>query len=233
MNQQCWQVERGGPVVLKPSPSPPTPVPYFMRTTCKCPTQNYTYSDGCDTTGAAASLSNCIEGYLSLGSEINFHDLRDVQFGIVKTTDPTDGDVDFQGHIKRSMFCKIDAAEDVEFGGGNSSCSADLRNNVFFDVEMVDDVQFEEGTTLENNIFFDLTANDDFKFQKSDDGDFPTTIINNYFREVVVADKCSIESGFSVLGLLDIENNSCNNFVENGDNFCTTNAHISGGFTCL
>lgn len=214
--QRCYQIEKSQLGV------------YFLRTKCKCPIRDYTVSDGCDTTGATASLSNCIQGYLSQNSEINFHDVSNVQLGYVKSTS---GDIDFQGFITRSMFCRIDSAEDVEYGGGDSSCAAKLTNNFFFNTDVTDDLQFEEGTTLKNNFFFDVQASDDFKFQSDISGAFTTTISNNYFRTVYVHDKCRIDTDTPPQNLI-IFNNYCNTFTENGGTFCSANFG-SPKFSCL
>lgn len=219
MNQQCWQVEQSQ-----------TTGSYFMRTTCSCPSRDYSVSNGCDDTYATASLSNCIQGYLSQGSEINFQNVKDVQFGIVKTTAE---DVDFQGTIQRSMFCKIDSAQDVEFGGGNITCAATFKNNVVFDLEMADDTQFEEGTTVNSNIIFKLQANDDFKFQEDIGGAYTTTITNNYFREVTVAQECKFDPLF-VIADLDIASNYCSNFNEVVGSVCSSSSYpIQAGFSCI
>jgi len=219
MNQQCWQVEQS------------QTGSWFLRTTCSCPSRDYRPSNGCDDTYAMASLSNCIQGYLSLSSEINFQNVKNVQFGIVKTTNPADGDVDFQGTIERSMFCKIDSAEDVEFGGGNSACAATFKDNVVFDVEMADDIQFEEGTTVDNNIIFKLKANDDFKFQEDNDGVYTTTITNNKFKDVVVDGECEFDTNFVPDDLVLAPLNYCLNFNEAGGNLCSNNP-IQAGFSC-
>jgi len=80
--------------------------------------------------------------------------MKDVQLGWVQSLN---GDIDFQGTIERSQFCRVTAGEDVEFGGyGNHTCHATVVNNVFHEMHATDDVQFEEGTYVDSNIFFNL-----------------------------------------------------------------------------
>jgi len=84
-------------------------------------------------------------------SEINFQDLSDVQLGYIESTG---ADVDFQGSVEHSQFCRVTAYEDVEFGG--EECPANIQYNVFWEIDIGDDLQFEEGTAVNSNIFFNI-----------------------------------------------------------------------------
>ena len=86
--------------------------------------------------------------------------MKDVQLGWVQSLN---GDIDFQGSIERSQFCRVTAGEDVEFGGyGNHTCHATVVNNVFHEMHVTDDVQFEEGTYVDSNIFFNVDVKREF-----------------------------------------------------------------------
>lgn len=212
-NRRCFQVERQqGTNSL------------FIRTTCKCPTRDYTVSDSC-TPNAGASLSNCVQAYISQAPEINFQDLSSVQLGYVKSTTK---DIDFQGKVEKSLFCRIDAHEDVEFGGG--SCPAKLENNVFFNTVMNKDFQFEEGATLRENILFDVNIGDDFEV-KDETGSFNTVIQDNLFGNIEVGDDCKIAPG-AATGVT-ISSNYCGSFTHSSGSGCTIFPFGSSGFSCL
>jgi len=197
----------------------------FVRTTCKCPDRDYTVSDSCNEAGAAASLSNCVRAWIYQAPEINFQDLSNVQLGYVRSTG---ADIDFQGKIKKSLFCRIDAYEDVEFGG--EECPADIRNNVFFNTIMrTKDFQFEEGTTVTENIFMNVKSGDDFEI-KDGGAVGPTTITNNLFGDIEIADDCKVEAGAGAG--LTISTNNCNTFTHPIGSECN-NPPFSTGFSCL
>eukprot|EP00588_Corethron_pennatum_P023646 CAMPEP_0194314810 /NCGR_PEP_ID=MMETSP0171-20130528/11622_1 /TAXON_ID=218684 /ORGANISM="Corethron pennatum, Strain L29A3" /LENGTH=684 /DNA_ID=CAMNT_0039070369 /DNA_START=213 /DNA_END=2268 /DNA_ORIENTATION=+ len=161
---------------------------YFMRWSCRCPDRDYTVSEACDP-NAGAFLSNCVRAWIVQAPEINFQDLSSVQLGYVRSTEK---DIDFQGKVDKSIFCRIDAHEDVEIGGGE--CPANLQHNVFFNTVMKKDFQFEEGATMQNNILFNVEVGDDLEI-KDEPGTYTTTIVNNLFGHVQVPDDCKIATG--------------------------------------
>jgi len=212
-NRRCYQMEK------KQGANK-----FFMRWSCRCPDRDYTVSDSC-TANAGASLSNCVRAWIVQAPEINFQDLSSVQLGYVRSTDK---DIDFQGKVQKSIFCRIDAHEDVEIGGG--FCPAKLQNNVFFNTVMKKDFQFEEGATMKSNIFFNVEVGDDFEV-KDETGSYTTTIKDNLFGTVQVADDCKIAAGVSGV---TINNNYCGTFTHSvGSSGCGDPPFADPGFSCL
>jgi len=211
-NQPCFQME---PKQGKKG--------FFMRWSCRCPDRDYTVSDACDP-NAGAFLSNCVRAWIVQAPEINFQDLSSVQLGYVRSTNK---DIDFQGKVDKSLFCRIDAHEDVELGGGD--CPADLQHNVFFNTVMKKDFQLEEGATLRNNILFNVEVGDDFEI-KGEPGTYTTTIEDNLFGHVQVPDDCKIATG---VGAVTINGNYCTTFTHSSGSGCGNLPWANPGFSCL
>lgn len=224
MNQPCWQFEmlQG----RRFGDSPPYLVLFRIRTTCKCTGRDYTVSNSCES-WTQANLSNCIKKELVSNVEINFGNLYNVMFGLVRTTAE---DIDFQGATSNNKFCNLNSAEDIEFGGGE--CPIQFSNNYVETVTVATDFQFETGTWVgPGNTFLDVTVEDDFQFNEDGVTIRDTMVYDNSWGDINVDDKCNYNpSQAAVIAAgLDISGNTCDWFYVDSDGDC---APVFAGFDC-
>lgn len=198
---------------------------FGLRTSCACPVRDYTYSDACEPQNQA-NLQHCITYELSSPTEINFGDLTNVHFYRVEVTG-ADQDIDFQGETKDSLFCELDAGEDIEFGGG--ACPIQFHNNEVHHIVTGKDLQFEEGTWVgPDNVFLDVDVGDDFQFNADGVAIRNTEIFDNMWGNIDVNDKCNYNIPEANI---DISGNTCVWFDVNDDGECDPT--IYGGFDCV
>ena len=229
-NKRCYQFEKmqgTGPISA-----------LFLRTSCRCPSRDYSVSDSC-APATQANLSNCIIGEItSVDQEINFGTLSNVQIGRVSATGTDDEgkpvDIDFQGDASGSHFCELEADGDIEFGG--EACPIQFSDNSVMSIQTGLDFQFEEGTWVgPNNRFGDLDIGDDWQFNGSAAATRETKIWNNSFGDVEAGmtpgenGKCNYNDGHAV-GDADIYGNSCSTFVIPSDGDCDD---VYDGFDCV
>lgn len=224
MNQRCWQFEmlQG----RRFGDSPPYLVLFRIRTTCECTDRDYTVSDSCQP-WEQANLSNCIKKELVQDVEINFGNLYNVMFGLVRTTIE---DIDFQGATSNNIFCNLNSAEDIEFGGGE--CPIQFSYNHVETVTVVKDFQFETGTWVgPGNTFLDVTVEDDFQFNEDGVTIRDTMVYDNTWGDINVDDKCNYNpSQAAVIAAgFDVSGNICDWFYVDDDGDC---APVFAGFDC-
>jgi len=139
-----------------------------------------------------------------------------------------DQDIDFQGETKNSLFCELDAGEDIEFGGG--PCPIQFHNNEVHSMVTGKDLQFEHGTWVgPDNTFLNVDIGDDFQFTEDAGFTRDTKVFDNTWGNIDVDDKCNFKD--IAEADVDVSGNTCAFFDVNDDSDCDPTVY--DGFDCV